>query len=932
MASDDDALAIDLRPKLDEAAANKAVSAVKEKVKDAGNVPVRPKIDEAQMARTLDRAAGNMRDAGDKGGTQMGRAIETKVSTSMERVKQKVNQTTLSPDVDDSGLKKAAKSADDLGRKLQDVTKKAGAVKDSIDNVDTGHNMSQTLDNAKQLGTSLSSMPGKLGKIGSAVAGVTDKAGALLGVFSSIGAIIPTIQKGLQNLHIPGSQGPGEPGGSDWLWDFMHPLDAPGKVFSWWPMKHDWNANHPQQSDAPAKKSPGSFYQNWYSENGTIVQPGEKGFVGPLPEGVKPYQKPYNPFTDGWQPPLDYKKWYARKDDEEEEKSGEKSGAATSGGKPTGTASDPVHVRPVDDGTNGKGSGSGCWPWLNLGLQPPDITKFLPTAAQLFGDPGAPGEGSFGAPGLGGGGLGAAGCSCESGGVGGTADGVLGSPSGALGGAAPTPGEVGAPPGGGSPGGPPSGASAGEPSAGPSTGGPNPYIASVPALVPFGGSDGSRGGSLGDLLGAAPSSVPALVPFGGSGGSSGGSLGDLLGAAPSGLPTRAAMSGFRGGGPADIAKYIYGAARARGYSDHDATAILAYAVGESGLNPRISGGVQGDDEVIGLFQEKSGFARSGGIDPSQRYTVEGNTNAYLNQLQQHRGGDIMDQLLHTSVGGPMYTGGRGYMDQLMGRARGYLGGGGGSPIKANLTGFGVPVGPGPGEVPGPIPGPLGPISGDIAASDGGMRSNTPKKEAPLGQGPGAGLTGGGILGMAEQLPAMAAGAGGGAGAAFGGGAAAAVAAAAWQDIAVPEINLGVQKGGQALAALAMAPMETMHLAGGQMGAPSVGSAGQSGWTGKLLGSLLGSQFNAANIAGSTAPPKDSYGSDQQKTQQQQEGQPKGTQDDPLHVNVLNGGAKEQEGSASTGTSKAPTGTAGQGAGTSFGASTGAVTASPAMIG
>jgi len=124
-----------------------------------------------------------------------------------------------------------------------------------------------------------------------------------------------------------------------------------------------------------------------------------------------------------------------------------------------------------------------------------------------------------------------------------------------------------------------------------------------------------------------------------------------------------------------VARYIYQQARARGYSPHDATAIVAYSLGESGLDPTVSGGVQGDAEVIGLFQEKPGFAAEGGVSPADRYTVEGNTTAYLNQLERHRGqGDIFQQLLATSVGGPMYTGGYPKMRELMGRAAVLLGG------------------------------------------------------------------------------------------------------------------------------------------------------------------------------------------------------------------------------------------------------------------
>lgn len=133
--------------------------------------------------------------------------------------------------------------------------------------------------------------------------------------------------------------------------------------------------------------------------------------------------------------------------------------------------------------------------------------------------------------------------------------------------------------------------------------------------------------------------------------------------------------------PADrrsVARHIYDQARARGYSDHDATAIVAYSIGESNLNPAISGGPQGGTgaahTVIGLFQEKPAFAEAGGVNAADRYTVQGNTTAYLNQLVTHRQGDIFDQLLATSKGGPMHTGGRSAMLPLLAQARALLGG------------------------------------------------------------------------------------------------------------------------------------------------------------------------------------------------------------------------------------------------------------------
>ena len=128
-----------------------------------------------------------------------------------------------------------------------------------------------------------------------------------------------------------------------------------------------------------------------------------------------------------------------------------------------------------------------------------------------------------------------------------------------------------------------------------------------------------------------------------------------------------------------VARYIYDAARARRYSPDEALAITSYAAGESNFDPGVTpapqygseGGSADENTVVGEFQEKPGFARAGGIDPAQRYTVEGNTQAYLNNLEHHRNdpGDIIDHLVATSVGGPGYTGGRSKMAQLMASTR-----------------------------------------------------------------------------------------------------------------------------------------------------------------------------------------------------------------------------------------------------------------------
>lgn len=155
----------------------------------------------------------------------------------------------------------------------------------------------------------------------------------------------------------------------------------------------------------------------------------------------------------------------------------------------------------------------------------------------------------------------------------------------------------------------------------------------------------------------------------------------------------------------------------------------------------------------------------------------------------------------------------------------------------------------------------------------------PPQQAQLGTGSGAGISGGGIIGAAEQAAVSAAGIAG-----FGGGAIAA-------QMAEQEINLAIQKTSQAAAALAAAPFETFGLAGGQMGAPTVNVMG--GWAGKLISGALGQMNQIPNVAGgagSVQPPKQP----KQPGEEEQPGQgekvsmgPKGSKDDPMHVNVTN---------------------------------------------
>lgn len=168
-------------------------------------------------------------------------------------------------------------------------------------------------------------------------------------------------------------------------------------------------------------------------------------------------------------------------------------------------------------------------------------------------------------------------------------------------------------------------------------------------------------------------------------------------------------------------------------------------------------------------------------------------------------------------------------------------------------------------------------------------SYAPKSAPQIGAGPGVGVTGGGIIGLGEQAAAMAAGA-----MTFGGGAVAA-------QVAEQEMNLAVQKGGQIAATLAAAPLETTWLAGGQLGAPSVGGA-MGGWAGKLLSGLIGSQFNAPNIAGATEPPKQARPAEEEGDAEEPlaaQRAPSGSQDDPMHVKVTNPAPKAPQGQATS---------------------------------
>lgn len=193
------------------------------------------------------------------------------------------------------------------------------------------------------------------------------------------------------------------------------------------------------------------------------------------------------------------------------------------------------------------------------------------------------------------------------------------------------------------------------------------------------------GGMPASMSGATPVYVVNMpgggLTFGGGGGTD-----------KDGNPIGPGMNSASMSDPGQIAKMIYGMAAQRGYSQHDAQSIVAYALGESSLNPKAGGGVQGGkgdpyaDSVMGLFQQKPDFARGGGIDPSQRTDPYYNTLAYLNQLEKNRGLPIEQALPLTSVGGPLAKGGEQPWGPLMQRAGNLLG----LPFQTNDAGINGP--------------------------------------------------------------------------------------------------------------------------------------------------------------------------------------------------------------------------------------------------
>ncbi|TDH48487.1 hypothetical protein E2F47_23510 [Mycobacterium eburneum] len=159
------------------------------------------------------------------------------------------------------------------------------------------------------------------------------------------------------------------------------------------------------------------------------------------------------------------------------------------------------------------------------------------------------------------------------------------------------------------------------------------------------------------------------------------------------------------------------------------------------------------------------------------------------------------------------------------------------------------------ENPMPLPGsgsPGRPKSSGSAGGKGGPTSGGQGDDdegsgrMPMhGEGSGFSVTGGGLIGLAEQIPGMAAQAGGGM---FPGGGAAGAAAAAAMQIGIQEANRAASYGGQVAGILGVEmPMDTLGLHDSRLANPAKSIIGKIG-----LG-IAGNHGASPNMAGQTQP-------------------------------------------------------------------------------
>lgn len=255
------------------------------------------------------------------------------------------------------------------------------------------------------------------------------------------------------------------------------------------------------------------------------------------------------------------------------------------------------------------------------------------------------------------------------------------------------------------------------------------------------------------------------------------------------------------------------------------------------------GGEIGGDEGVGI-----GIGGSPGVLP-------GNSPGYDNMLGRLPSGQMVGLEGGEGVINPAAMSQPGVPD-LLAHLNGHYDEGGIIPGMPTPEPPPAPKGPAPGpgkggpkeeEQGGPKgPNPKGGKPEDENVVGGAKKPAKPQTTTPHGTGAGFKITGGGLIGFAEQLPGMAAQ---GAGGMFPGAGAAGAAAAAAMQIGIQEANRAASYAGQVAGILAIeAPLNTFSVRGNK------GSNLAKSLPGKLAMGIVGNHNFSENMAGTTTPP------------------------------------------------------------------------------
>lgn len=252
------------------------------------------------------------------------------------------------------------------------------------------------------------------------------------------------------------------------------------------------------------------------------------------------------------------------------------------------------------------------------------------------------------------------------------------------------------------------------------------------------------------------------------------------------------------------------------------------------------GGTQSGSGLLGMLGGAGGGYSGYGGGYSQGYGGAGAVGAGLNAAGL--GPDAAAALAARGGGSP----------SLVGASPLGAGSGGAGGITPGAVGTSPNYGPGAagtGTGAG-FPGMAGPPQAGIGGAGGMAGMGMARPSSVIGgqqmegaKGPGFGI-GGGLIGLAESLPGMAASSAGGM---FPGGGAAGAAAAAMAQIGIDEINRGIQFAGQSAMIGVSGLLETLSLNDSPLADPS------KSWLGRLAIGLSGAKPSMPNMAGMMAP-------------------------------------------------------------------------------